>query len=75
MKIIREALVFVPNEYCLSLDMSNLEVVDRGIDFTVIYILVVIGILILATAVFAVIFIRIRNKKIEQTREQRKNSK
>ena len=72
---LREALEFVPNEYCRSLDLSELEVVDRGIDMTVVYTLVTLAVMAIATGVFAVIFVKIRNKKIEETREQRKNSK
>lgn len=72
---LREALVFVPNEYCLSLDLSELEPISRGIDMTVVYTLVILAVMAIATGVFAIIFVKARNKKIEATREQRSSSK
>ena len=72
---LRKALEFLPNEYCLSLDLSDLEPLSRGVDMTVIYALVIIAVMAIATGVFAIIFVKARNKKIEATREQRNNSK
>ena len=72
---LKDALIFVPNEYCESLDLSALEPIGAGVDVTAITVGCVFGILVLITAILAVIFIRIRNKKIADTRALREQNK
>ena len=73
--VLRDALEFVPNEYCLSLDVSALEPCDAGVDITAITVACVFGLLALITAVFVIVYVCVRNKKIAEARalkEQRK---
>ena len=72
---LRDALEFVPNEYCLSLDLSALEPCDAGIDITAITVACVFGILTLITAIFVIVFVYVRNKKIAEARALKEKRK
>ena len=72
---LRDALEFVPNEYCLSLELSALEPCDAGIDITAITVACVFGILTLITAIFVIVFVYVRNKKIAEARALKEKRK